>query len=391
MTPTGHLLPNLVQFTRVVRGLGVPVTPGATARLTEALDAVGLEQRADAKAAVRTVLACRKEHVPLVDRAFDLFFRERRTHDPVDLGEFLERVTERKKRPQTVTPAPPDAETDEDAELDATWLHINRAASHRELLGRKDFADLTEEEAEAIGRLLVEQPLVLPPRKTRRRIPSKNGRFLDPRRTLRQSLATGGEPIHLAFRRRKDKLRPLVVLLDVSGSMEPYARLLLQFAYTLTSATHRLEAFVFGTRLTRITRELTHRDVDRALKDAAARVVDWGGGTRIGESLRRFNVEWGRRVLGRGAVALLISDGWDRGDPELLAREMERLHGNVQRLIWLNPLLGREGYEPLTRGMQAALPHVDDFLPVHNLQSLEQLGEVLRDLRGAKGSFVASR
>lgn len=382
MTPTGHLLPNLVRFTRLVRGLGVPVTPGATARLTEALDAVGLQRRADAKAAVRTVLACRKEHVPLVDRAFDLFFRGGRIHDPIDLGEFLERVTERKKRPRALTPAPSDAEAEEDVELDATWLHVTRAASDRELLGRKDFADLTEEEAEAIGRLLQEQPLVLPPRRTRRRIASKNGRFLDPRRTLRRSLAVGGEPIHLAFRRRKEKLRPLVVLLDVSGSMEPYARLLLQFAYTLTSATHRLEAFVFGTRLTRITRELAHRDVDRALKEAAARVVDWGGGTRIGESLRRFNVEWGRRVLRRGAVALLISDGWDRGEPELLAREMERLHGNVQRLLWLNPLLGREGYEPLTRGMQAALPHVDDFLPVHNLESLEQLGRILRKLEG---------
>lgn len=377
MSPTGHFLPNLVRFTRVVRGLGIPVTPASTARLSEALEATGLERRDDAKAAVRTVLACRKEHVPLVDGAFDLFFREGRTHDPIDLGEFLERVTERKKQVQALTPAPPDAETDDHTELDTTWLRITRAPSDRELLRRKDFADLTEEEAEAVTRLLLERPLVLPPRTTRRRIPSKDGRFLDPRRTLRRSLTTGGEPIHLAFRRKKEKPRPLVVLLDVSGSMEPYARLLLQFAYTLTSATHRLEAFVFGTRLTRITRELAHRDVDRALKEAAARVVDWGGGTRIGESLRRFNVEWGRRVLGRGAVALLISDGWDRGEPDVLAREMERLHGNVQRLIWLNPLLGREGYEPLTRGMQAALPHVDDFLPVHNLESLEQLGEVL--------------
>lgn len=378
-TAPGFLLDNLTLFTRTLRGLGLPLTPDDTARLAEALGTVGLTDRRDVKNAVRAVLPCRKEHLAVVDSVFDLFFRPGRVGEPIDLGEILER-TSRERRVEALVPAPGAASAAEGPTVEQEWVEVTRAASDRELLRRKDFAELTPAEAEVVARLLRQTPLTLAPRRTRRRIPGKDG-LLDPRRTLRKSLATGGEPLTLSWRRRKEKPRPLVVLLDVSGSMEPYARMLLQLAYTLTAATWRLEVFVFGTRLTRITRELARRDVDRALKEAAAAVVDWGGGTRIGESLHRFNYDWGRRVLGRGAVVLLISDGWERGDPELLEREMARLHRTCQRLIWLNPLLGRPGYEPLTRGMRSALPHVDDFLPVHDLESLEQLAAVLEGLK----------
>ncbi len=174
-------------------------------------------------------------------------------------------------------------------------------------------------------------------------------------------------------------MRPLILICDISGSMDRYSRLLLRFVHALEHGLDTVEVFVFSTRLTRITRELRKRDVDSAIEQVVKSVDDWSGGTRIGEAIKAFNYQWGRRVLGRGAVVLLISDGWDRGDSAMLSREMGRLQRACHRLIWLNPLLGMPGYQPLTRGLQAALPHVDDFLPVHNLQSLEQLGAKLSD------------
>lgn len=377
----GHLLPNLVRFTRVLRTLGLPVTPDDAVTLADAYQDLGLGSRGDAKAAARAVLVSRKEHLPLFDQAFDLFFQSHDTSARMDLGRVLIRGQGVGKKIQAMVPAPAGSDPDDDApEMQQPYVELTRTWSDRELLRRKDFAELTEEEAQEVLRLLREQVFTPPPRRTRRRVAAPDGDLPDPRRTLRRSLRWGGEPLELAFRRRKIKRRPLVVLADVSGSMERYARMLLQFLYALSSSTDRLEAFVFGTRLTRITRELEHRDIDRALKTATAAVVDWGGGTRIGESLRRFNFEWGRRVLGQGAVVLVISDGWDRGEPEVLDREMGRLARSCERLIWLNPLLATPGFEPLTRGLQAALPYVDDFLPVHNLESLEQLAAVLRGL-----------
>jgi hypothetical protein len=204
---------------------------------------------------------------------------------------------------------------------------------------------------------------------------------LDLRRTLRRSLRHGGEILEWARREPRRKPRPLVVICDISGSMERYTRLLLHFVYGLTQGLgQRVEAFAFGTRLTRLSRHLRERDIERALSGVSRAVVDWAGGTRIGDSLKSFNYEWGRRVLGGGAVVLIISDGWDRGEPEVLAHEMDRLRRSCHRLVWLNPLLGSAEYEPLTRGMQAALPYVDDFLPVHNLASLESLARHLERL-----------
>ena len=202
-----------------------------------------------------------------------------------------------------------------------------------------------------------------------------------PRRaTLRQSLRHQGELLTLRRRGPKRKPRPVVVLCDISGSMEPYARMLLHFMHAVAERMDRVESFVFGTRLTRITRALERRDIDAALADVSADVNDWAGGTRIGEAIKAFKYDWLRRTLRSGGVVLVISDGCDRGDTTLLEREMARLHRNCHRLLWLNPLLRYDGYEPLTQGMQAALPHIDDFLPVHNLESLEQLGQTLTDL-----------
>uniref|UniRef100_UPI002ACD3356 vWA domain-containing protein n=1 Tax=Chloroflexus sp. TaxID=1904827 RepID=UPI002ACD3356 len=210
--------------------------------------------------------------------------------------------------------------------------------------------------------------------------PARAGRLLDMRRTLRQSWRFGGEPVELAWRDIRTEPRPLVLICDISGSMERYSRILLQFAHAISAGLGDVETFVFGTRLTRITRQLRHKDIDDAIDAVSKHVVDWSGGTRIGEAIKEFNFRWGRRVLGRSPVVMVISDGWDRGEPELLSREMDRLQRSCHRLIWLNPLLGTPGYEPLTVGMQAALPFVDDFLPVHNLVSLEQLGAKLASL-----------
>jgi uncharacterized protein with von Willebrand factor type A (vWA) domain len=268
-----------------------------------------------------------------------------------------------------------------------TVIEVTRTYSDRELLRHKNFAELTTEESEAVKRMMSHLLWKVSERRTRRKRPGK-GQLIDLRRTLRRSLRSEGEIFSWSYREPKRKPRPLVIIADISGSMERYTRLLLHFIYGMKSALHQpVEAFVFSTRLTRITRPLQIRDLDLALKNVGQLVHDWAGGTRIGESLKAFNFEWGRRVLGRGAVVLIISDGWDRGDVELLKREMARLKRNCHRLIWLNPLLGAPDYEPLTRGIQAALPHIHDFLPVHNLASLEDLAIRLSDLEKPSRRF----
>jgi uncharacterized protein with von Willebrand factor type A (vWA) domain len=214
-------------------------------------------------------------------------------------------------------------------------------------------------------------------RKSRRKVASSKGRFIDARKTMRKSLQTAGVPLKISERKIKMKPRSLIVICDISGSMDRYSRLLLQFIHTIENDMAKVEAFVFGTRLTRITRILKKRPIDEAITRVSREVQDWAGGTRIGESIQAFNTEYARRVLRNGAVVLIISDGWDRGDPQLLGTEMMRLQRSSYRLIWLNPLLGSPRYQPLTRGMQAALPYIDDFMPVHNLESLELLADHL--------------
>lgn len=402
-----HFFLNIVRFIRALRRLGVPVDPNQARALVAALETIGLDRRDDVKAAARSVLVTRREHLELFDRAFDLFLSEAwtagaepdRAAEAPELGRLVQRDVERPepvptlrsagagrdadgemRHPDAMLPLEAEDEEPDDEELPERTV-VRAEYSARERLRQKDFARLTDQERRRVEALIARHPWRPPTRRARRHRPGgPHRRHLDLRRTWRRALRHGGEPMSLAWRARKVKPRPLVVLCDVSGSMEPYSRLLLQFVYALGADDSPVEAFAFGTRLTRITRALETRDPDAALARVAEMVVDFDGGTRIGEALRAFNVDWGRRVLRRGAIVLVISDGWDRGDIDLLEREVARLHRSCHRLLWLNPLLGSPGYEPLTPGIRAILRHVDDFLPVHDLSSLEQLGELLEDL-----------
>jgi hypothetical protein len=266
--------------------------------------------------------------------------------------------------------------TGEDEEERQREPHMIYSAD--EVLREKDFGEMSWEEIQEAKKAMADMKWRLGYRRTRRTRPSYKGR-MDLRRIIRDNLRHGGEPIQIAFRQRIHRPRSLVVLCDISGSMERYSRMLLHFLHALTHGLkdNPVEAFVFGTRLTRITRHLRYRDVDESLDELGGVVRDWSGGTRIGETLKHFNFRWARRVLGRGAVVLIISDGWDRGELDLLATEMGRLQRSAYRLLWLNPLLGADEYKPVQRGMAVARPYVDDFLPVHNLRSLEQLAVIL--------------
>lgn len=378
----GNLLGHLLAFGYLLREMGVAVSPGQMVELAGALEHVDISRRADFRAAMRCMLVLRREDLPLFDQAFEFFWRK--AGNASFAQEMMQaliqqtRIPQRKlrlpkRKPDDDSSESPPAESEEKIELQLTY-------SRDEALRKKDFAQFTWEEVQSCKELLRRMRWKVEERRTRRTRPERAGRRLDLRRTLRGSMRYGGEAIDLAWREPKTEPRPLVVLCDISGSMERYSRILLQFVHAVTAGVGEVESFVFGTRLTRITRQLRHRDIDDAVDSVSKHVVDWSGGTRIGDAVREFNFRWGRRVLGRGPVVLLISDGWDRGEPELLSRELDRLQRSCHRLIWLNPLLGTPGYQPLTLGMQAALPHIDDFLPVHNLVSLEQLAERLSTL-----------
>ncbi|MBX3059010.1 MAG: VWA domain-containing protein [Anaerolineae bacterium] len=385
-THTGNLLHNLILFGRLLRALGMDVNPGRMVDLVRALDHVSIGHKADFYFTARSLLVHEHDDLPLFDQAFDLFWRK-----PAGEGVWLDLNSFRPEEPSPTLLAPPQPENmaqeseqegseEEGDEETQEIIEITRTYSQRELLRQKDFATLTKEELTAVRWLMAQMVWDLGLRQTRR-MRAGYGRQPDLRRLMRKNLRYGGELLEWPSREPKFKPRPLIIIADISGSMEQYTRLLLHFSYGLAeSLTQKVESFVFSTRLTRITRELHGRDLDRAISEVASQVHDWAGGTRIGESLKTFNYDWGRRVLGRGAIVLLISDGWDRGDPELLRNEIARLHRTCHRLIWLNPLLGSAQYEPLTRGMQAALPHIDDFLPVHNLASLEELALHLQNV-----------
>lgn len=392
---SGHfLLHNLVLFGRLLRALGLDVNSGRMIDLVQALEHVEIGRKADFYYTARSLLVHKREDLPLFDQAFTLFWRK-----PVGAAvpfEFFGPGQEEVETAPIVAPPsleesqppPPAGEQPEEEEDVQEIIEITRTYSQREVLRQKDFGELTPEEIKAVKQFMGQLVWQLGRRRTRRLRPGRRGRRIDLRRSLRRNLRYGGEMLEWPRRRPKDKPRPLIVIADISGSMERYTRLLLHFIYSLaTGLEQQVEAFVFSTRLTRITRQLRDRDIDRALHEVSQTVSDWAGGTRIGDAIKHFNYDWGRRVLGRGAVVLVISDGWDRGDPDLLRKEMVRLQRSCNRLIWLNPLLGSEQYEPLTRGMQAALPAIDDFLPVHNLASLEELAVHLAQLTDGKRPF----
>lgn len=390
----GRLHDNLIVFGRALRAHGFRVQPDRMILLARAIEAVGVSGRDDVRAAARCVLVRSREDAERFDAAFDAFVSAQRDDRAED------RVRERQRpdrgKPRDSAHGEPEAsatsasrapvataadETSPGAPQDQfARIEGDRAFTYSfaEGIYHKDFTKLTQADLELAEQLTRRQAWDLGRRLTRRMRPGRGDGSLDPARTLRESLRRGGEIVSFQTRVRRMKQRDLVLLCDISGSMDRYSRLLLQFVHTVRHAVGNVEAFVFGTRLTRITRELRHRSIRDALDRVATSVSDWAGGTRIGESIRAFNQRWGRRVLGRGAVVVIVSDGWDRGDIDLLAAEMQRLQRSCYRLVWLNPLLGSAGYRPQTIGMKAALPYIDDFLPAHNLKNLVQLAEMLQ-------------
>jgi uncharacterized protein len=360
---------HVVTFGRVLREAGLEIGPGRVADALRALDAVDLARQEDVYFSLRQTLVSRHDELDLFDRAYGAWFLRAPVLPPVRPRMTAEIVSH-------VSEAPVDRlRADETDEQPGDPLELG--ASGQELLRDKDFAELTGDELRRVRELIARIAQTRPQRLSRRRTADARGDRLDVRRLIRHSLRTGGDPLDRPFRARKDVPRKLVVLCDVSGSMDAYARALLLFLHGVVGTGRGVEAFAFGTRLSRLTPDLATRDPDAALQRCTEAVVDWGSGTRIGASLREFNEIYGRRALSRGAIVLIVSDGWEREDPELVGREMAKLARAAYAVIWVNPLKGNPEYQPLAGGMRAALPYVDRFLPGHNLRSLEELAAVL--------------
>jgi uncharacterized protein len=358
-----------VGFARVLRGAGLDVPVGMTLLFAEALDVVGIGRRDSVYWAGRTTLVRCPEDVDLYDRSFAAWWEH---VVEVSLGSPVEReVVLAFDQEGDDTDAGDDTE-----ESDAPMMSVRY--SRAEVLRHRDFAHYSPQEFAESRRLMEDLRMAGSMRRSRRMRPSRRRRGRpDLRRTVRRAIRAGGEPIDRAFVEPADRPRRLVLLCDVSGSMEAYARGLVRFLHAAVVGRGRVEAFAIGTRLTRITRELSSRDPDAAIAAAAKRVTDWSGGTRLGEGLRQFNDEWGVRGMARGAVVVILSDGWDRGYPEVLGDQMERLHRVAYRVVWVNPLKSSPNFAPLARGMAAALPHVDEFVEGHNVASLEHLARVV--------------
>ena len=377
---------HIIAFGRVLRRAGLEVATGQIIDAMRATQLIGLKSRADVYQGLFSVFVTRREQVELFNQAFHLFWRA-----PSKLPQVMSLILPQLKMPETAQAKqslrvkqalvekeaqikPPESrpknEKKEAVDLVLTYSPL-------EVLRKKDFAAFSNEEVVMARQVLSEMNWNIPSKRTRRFNPNAKGRMFDLRKTVRKNMRNQGELIQLSWRANQTRMRDIVVLCDISGSMERYSRMLLHFMHAVTAGMRRVETFVFGTRLARITRYLQQRDIDDAVSSVSQKVNDWAGGTRIGDALKDFNYLWARRVLRSGAVVMVISDGWDRGDIPLFEREVARLSRSCYRLIWLNPLLGYENYEPLTRGIKAAMPYIDDFLPVHNLESLEQIGEVL--------------
>ncbi len=384
---SGNLFHNLLLFGRMLRGLGMDVDPGRMIELVQALELIDIRKRSDFYHTLRCLLVHRRDEIPIFDLAFELFWRKPEGQ-PAGMAVTAQGSLQRSRKPVILPPPlhPPEGKPPAPGQSppprpdEPPLVQATQTYSDREALRSKNFADLSPEEVDSIRQLIANLDWDLDQHRSHRFQPGQSARA-DLRRTWRSSLRYGGEILEWSYKQAKCRPRPLVILADISGSMERYSRLLLHFAYGMRQGMRRdREVFVFSTRLTRITRPLSQKNVEQALRQVSNTVPDWSGGTRIGEAIKDFNFGWGKRVLGHGAVVLLISDGWDCGDPNLLRQEIARLQRSCSRLIWLNPLLGTPGYEPLTRGMLTALPYVDDFLPVHNLASLEDLAGHLRHL-----------
>lgn len=358
-----------VAFSRVLRGVGLSVPISSTIAFGEALARLGLDERDNVFWAGRATLVRRPEDHDVYDRAFSVFWEQSSgSTDDVD------------EEPLQITLAIDDgSESDKGGDGDASDDPVVELRfSAAEVLRKKDFAEYDSVELAEAHQLMSRMRLVGSPRRSLRYAPSKSATSRpDLRRTVRAALRAEGEPIRRHYLAHSTRPRRLVLLLDVSGSMEPYARALLRFVHAAVVGRQKVEAFALGTRLTRLTRELSTRDPDEALRRSAKRMADYGGGTRLGDGLRVFNDEWGQRGMARGAIVVILSDGWDRGDPAVLGEQMERLHRVAHQVIWVNPLKVTPGYAPLARGMAAALPHIDDFVEGHSIDAIEELARVI--------------
>ncbi|HYW60140.1 MAG TPA: VWA domain-containing protein [Xanthobacteraceae bacterium] len=379
---SGRLADNIVHFARALRAAGLPVGPGAVLDALAAVEAAGVGTKDDFYWTLHAVFVKRHEQSVIFEQAFRIFFRKRGYLDQL-MAMMLSQA------PGAPSQPPPPAATrvqealfsglddklkreEREVALDATFT-----MSDRELLQRKDFAQMTAAEIAAAKLAIKRLVLSLDEVRTRRLTPDRRGHVIDMRRTLRASMKAGGGFIDLKYLGLKTRLPPIVALLDISGSMSDYTRLFLHFLHSITDARKRVHSFLFGTRLTNVTRSLKARDPDEALGLCSASVPDWSGGTRIATSLHAFNKLWARRVLGQGAIVLLITDGLERDPDDRLAFEIDRLHRSCRRLIWLNPLLRFEGFEARAKGIQTMLPHVDEFRPIHNLDSVAELCRAL--------------
>jgi uncharacterized protein with von Willebrand factor type A (vWA) domain len=377
----GRLAENILYFARALRAAGLPVGSGAVLDALEAVNVARIGTRDDFYWTLHAVFVKKHEHSILFDQAFRIFFRRRGYIDKLIAAMLPETLPAAPKQPEAGAQRIQEAlfagtnkreQEEQEVEIDARLT-----VSDREVLNKKDFAQMTTAEIaaakEAISKLALPLDLV----KTRRMAPSRRGHLIDIRRTLRASMKSGGGMIDLKYLGPRVKEPPIVALLDISGSMSQYTRLFLHFLHAITDTRKRVTTFLFGTRLTNVTRAIRQRDPDEALASCGAHVVDWSGGTRIATSLHDFNKHWARRVLGQGAIVLLITDGLERDVDDTLGFEMDRLHRSCRRLIWLNPLLRFDGFEPRAKGVKTILGHVDELRPVHNLESMATLVRAL--------------
>jgi uncharacterized protein with von Willebrand factor type A (vWA) domain len=371
--PTGRIADNVVSFARALRAAGLPVGPGTVIDALNAMRLIDIGNRADVFTTLESIFVTRHDHGLIFAQAFDLFFRIaeewKSMLDSVPLPDQAKKPPPASRRVHEALSQP--AITSENDAPQAQEIRLS--VSDREVLQKRDFAQMSAAEIAEATQVIATMKLPQAELRTRRTRPDHRGLRLDLRRTLRGSLRTGGEIIDIHRLGLIDKPAPIVALLDISGSMSEYTRLFLHFLHAITDARKRVSVFLFGTRLTNVTRALRTRDPDEALAACSSVVEDWAGGTRIATSLHDFNKLWGRRMLAQGAIVLLITDGLEREADSKLAFEMDRLHRSCRRLIWLNPLLRYDGFEPKAQGIKMMLPHVDEFRPVHNLSSIKGL------------------
>ena len=377
---SGRIAENIVHFARALRAAGIPLGPGAVMDALTAVETAGVGTREDFYWTLHAVFVKRHEHTLLFDQAFRIFFRRRGMIDKL-LAAMLPQAPREEEKP------PPGAQRiqeallagQEEVERKPPELEVDArlTVSDREVLQKKDFAQMTAAEILAAKDAIKRLVLSLDEVKTRRLAPHRHGHLIDIRRTLRASMKAGGAVIDLRYLGPRTKLPPIVALLDISGSMSQYTRLFLHFLHAVTDARKRVHTFLFGTRLTNVTRALKAKDPDEALAAVGANVADWSGGTRIASSLHVFNKLWARRVLTQGAIVLLITDGLERDPDDRLAFEIDRLHRSCRRLIWLNPLLRFSGFEAKAKGIRTMVPHVDELRPIHNLDSMAELVRAL--------------